>query len=104
MNSASRHGCTFAGGDHLGSHDVALRILEIPGNYFAHKDAGSISQEVARPLHHRRTDQSAGKYIVEFGLLRRGVEPGIEMGAGFPEAYGWGGGRAKIISILRGGG
>ena len=56
MNSAARQVRMSAGGDHLDSHNGALRISD-SSKKFASEAAGSLYREVAHFLLHRSTDQ-----------------------------------------------
>ena len=56
------------------------------GSIFAPDKVHSINQGVGRFLQFRRAGQTIDGYIVEFDLLRRKAEPGMQIGGGFPEA------------------
>ena len=75
------------GGDVLGRHDGAARIVEILRDYCAPEAAGAIRPQVMRFTHYGRADQSIGEYTVEYDLLRRKAESKMGMGAGLPERF-----------------
>ena len=87
MNSVARQVRLSAGGKHFEDTDGASRVLEISRNYFAPGDAGSINKGVARFIKFRRTGETVGRYIAEYGLLQRKAGSKIDMGAGFPGQF-----------------
>ena len=82
MIPAPRQVCRAEGGDVLGRHDGATRILDILRSYLAPEAADAIRQQVARFANYRRSGQSVNGYSAEFGLLRAKAASKMEMEMG----------------------
>ena len=74
LHSAPRQVCLAEGGDVLGRHDGAARIMGMLRSYSAPDAADAFCRQVMRFPHYRRADQSIGEYIAELDLLRRKAE------------------------------
>ena len=77
---APRRECLAEGSAILDHDDGVARIFDILRIYFLPEAVDSNRQRVVRFTRFRRTDQFAGRYTVEYDLLRRKAESEMELG------------------------
>ena len=61
-------------------------VLQVLKQYFAPDASDHVYQDVWKFLHHKRTDQTMERFLLEFDLLRTKAERKIQKGFQFPDS------------------
>ena len=72
------------GGDALTHGEGVESILNISREYFAPDASDHVYRQVVKFAQYKHADQTLGRYLPEFGILRRKAEARVEMGNALP--------------------
>ena len=66
---------------------AVTEVLQELKQYFSPDASDHVYQDVWKFLHHKRTDQTMERFLLEFDLLRTKAERKIQMGFRFPDSF-----------------
>ena len=87
MEPFARQICLQSGGDSFMDGVAAMEVLQVLKQYFLPDASGHVYQDVWKFLHHKRTDQTMERFLLEFDLLRTKAEREIQRGFQFPDSF-----------------
>ena len=87
MEPFARQVCLQNGGDSFMEGVAATEVLQVLKQYFLPDASDHVYQDVWKFLHHKRTDQTMERFLLEFDLLRNKAERKIQVGFRFPDAF-----------------
>ena len=76
-----------AGGDSCARGEDAEAIPNVFGDYFKPEALDHVYQQVTKFLQYRRTGQTTGRDLLEFGFSRLKAEARALMGGAFPDGF-----------------
>ena len=74
MEPFARQICLQSGGDSFMDGVEVVEVLQVLKQYFSPDASDHVYQDVWKFLHHKRTDQTMERFLLEFDLLRTKAE------------------------------
>ena len=87
MEPLARQICLQNGGDSFMDGVNVAEVLQELKQYFSPDASDHVHQDVWKFLHHKRTDQTMERFLLEFDLLRTKAERKIQIGFRFPDSF-----------------
>ena len=87
MEPFARQVCLQNGGDSFMEGVAVTEVLQVLKQYFLPDASDHVYQDVWKFLHHKRTDQTMERFLLEFDLLRAKAERKIQVGFRFPDSF-----------------
>ena len=87
MEPFARQICLQNGGDSFMDGVAVIEVMQVLKQYFLPDASDHVYQEVWKFLHHKRTDQTMERFLLEFDLLRTKAERKIQTGFRFPDSF-----------------
>ena len=87
MEPFARQICLQSGGDSFMEGVEVAEVLQVLKMYFLPDASDHVYQDVWEFLHHKRTDQTTGRFLLEFDLLRTKAARKIQRGFQFPDSF-----------------